>query len=146
MKEMKIDVNLKDSFLSNPDSVWLFDELGSGVIYKDLFDVPDHIKDKFHEEFEILNENFLGDSKETYYQGMSFTRVIRRKSDDTLFGFSYWEDISKHGTMFVESNESDFGLNFEVPDGFDWDTEYYPSVYVFAPVTPFTVTGYETIS
>ena len=97
------------------------------------------IREDFNELFEVVGK-FLGESRESYYQGLSFTAVIKRKSDGKLFGHTYWEDISKYGEAYYEANGDKFGL-----EDYDEDDEYFNGWIVFAPVKKFTVTGYESI-
>lgn len=68
-----------------------------------------------------------------FYQGLNMITVIRRKSDGKLFGFSWFDDISKHGESYMESN------------GYDFDIEHEGnySYFVFEPVKPYTITSYE---
>lgn len=79
---------------------------------------------EFAEEFEFFGK-FQGDPDEDYYQGLTFTAVIRDLRDGSLWGYSFWEDISKHGEAFVEPNydgEGDFAI--------------------WKPVTSFEIQGY----
>lgn len=86
---------------------------------------------KFTEEFELVTEGapFLGDPKEEWYQGVTFTALIRRKADGTLFGYNWWEPVAKHGEPYYEPNGDEFGLDY--------------GTWVFQKVTPFIITGYE---
>lgn len=94
-------------------------------------DFDQAVFDEFNDSFELVQEGapFLGDPKEEWYQGVTFTAVIRRKLDGVLFGYNWWEPVAKHGEPYYEANGGDFGL--------DYDT------WVFQKVTAFTVTGYE---
>lgn len=92
-------------------------------------DDPDRLA--FEAEFEVVGNRILADPDETWYQGVSFVAVIQRKRDGALFGYNYWEDISKHGEAFVE------------PNGYDYE-EVDDDMAVWLPVEPFTVTGYQT--
>jgi hypothetical protein len=83
----------------------------------------------FNEAYETLGNQFLGDPKETWYQGVTFTAVIRRKADGKLFGYQYWEAVAKHGEPYVEAN------GYEFDDAGDSD-------FVFLPVAAFPITGY----
>lgn len=80
--------------------------------------------DAFEAGFEPVKGRALGDPKESWYQGVTFTALIRRRSDGALFGFSYWEPVAKHGEPYYEPN----GDNNE---------------YIFYPVKAFHVDGYE---
>lgn len=99
--------------------------------YEDAFNAP--VLEKFLAEYELVLEGapYMGDPQEGWYQGVTFTSVIRRKSDGELFGYNWWEPISKHGEPYFEGNGDDFGLGYED--------------YVFLPVKPFTITGYEVL-
>lgn len=141
----KPDVTKKNSWEIVEGKVVLFDDLGSEIIYGVLeptsswSEVPQEIINSFFEKFEIVKGKFPGNPEEDYYQGMDFTRVIRDKDSGNLYGYTYWEDISKHGESFLESNGDEFGYDF------DWDDDYYPSVYVFLPVREFSVKGFEVV-
>lgn len=83
---------------------------------------------------------------EDSYQGLNMITVIKRKSDDKLFGYSWWDDISKHGSSYVESNGDEFGLECDTDaDGFDWDTDYI-SYYVWQPVEAYYITAYRNVT
>jgi len=123
------------TFKNEEDRVLLYDDLGADVIY-DLLDYPESDReevDKFLEEFEAVGVEFPGDPKESYYQGMNFTSVIKRKSDGRLFGYPYWKPIAKYDDYEVESNGDYHGFEDE-------------DVYVFLPVREFFVQGYEVVS
>lgn len=87
-------------------------------------DFDESVYEAFTAEFEFVTSRALGDPKEDWYQGVNFTAVIRRRSDDALFGYPYWEPVSKHGEPYYEPN----GDNDE---------------YMFYPVVAFNVPGYE---
>ena len=91
--------------------------------------------DEFDELFETVGK-FMSNPHESFYQGLDFMSVIRRKSDGNLFGFEYWEDISKHGEPYAEPNGEDFP-ELEENDDYGW--------YVFKPVESFTITGYKYV-
>lgn len=84
--------------------------------------------DKFLAEFEFLGERFPGNPAEDYYQGMNFTTVWKRKSDQKKFGFTYWESIAKYGEKYIEPQE--------------YDDENDEGIFVFKEVVPFVVQGY----
>lgn len=141
----KPDVTKKNSWEIVENKVVLFDDLGSEIIHDVLeptsswSEVPQEIINSFFEKFEVVKGKFPGNPEEDYYQGMDFTRVIRDKESGNLYGYTYWEDISKHGESFLEPNGDEFGYDF------DWDDDYYPSVYVFLPVREFSVKGFEVV-
>lgn len=84
---------------------------------------------EFDANYEVVGNEFLGNPKEDWYQGVDFTAVIRRKSDGKLFGYGWWTPVSKHGEPYFEPNGEEFGLG--------------PDEFVFLPIRPFIVTGYE---
>lgn len=141
----KADVTKKNTWEKVDDKVVLFDDLGSEIVYGILdttstwSDVPQDKIKSFFGSFDVLEDTFPGNPKEDYYQGVSFTRVIREKGTGDLYGYTYWEDISKHGEAFVEPNGGEHGYVYE------WGDDYYPEVYVFLPVREFYVKGYEVV-
>lgn len=66
------------------------------------------------------------------YQGSTLMRVIRRKSDGKLFGYSFWEGGGKYGETDIEHNGDDHGFESK----YDWedDVEEDEVWYVFLPV------------
>ena len=82
------DIINTDEFVALPWSDE--DETVAGVLYGETGGW--FIREDFNELFEVVGK-FLGESRESYYQGLSFTAVIKRKSDGKLFGHTYWEDI-----------------------------------------------------
>lgn len=64
------------------------------------------------------------------YQGSTLMRVIRRKADGKLFGFSYWEGGGKYGETMIEANGEDHGL----PSKYDESRATIAEWYVFLPV------------
>jgi hypothetical protein len=59
-------------------------------------------------------------------------RVIRRKSDDKLFGFAFWQGGGKYGEAHIEPNGSGHGF----PSKYDWEdgVDKNESWYVFRPI------------
>lgn len=79
-----------------------------------------------------------------FYQGLNMVTVIRRKSDGRLFGYSWWDDISKYGEAYIQSNGDEFGLECDTTvEGFDWDD--YVSYYVFEPVVESSIISYNFV-
>lgn len=140
MSQRVMDLALRNTVVDEGHRVVIYGELGETVINDVLYEF-DEGYGGFSEAFEIDSHDYLAD--EDKYQGLNLTRLIRRKSDGALFGFTYWKDISKHGESSIESNGEDHGIEWEITPGFNWDD--WISVYVFVPVEAFTITGYRTI-
>jgi len=80
-----------------------------------------------------------------FYQGLCMITVIRRESDNKLFGYSWWDDISKHGESYIEPNGDEFGLECDTSaDDFDWDNDYV-SCFVFEPVEEYSIKAYKKV-
>lgn len=96
----------------------------------------------FTENFEFLKwgsrDYFHTDGD--LYQGTTLMRVIRRKADGKLFGFSYWQGGGKYGEAFIEPNGDDHGYpgKYDWEEGIDEDQVWY----VFLPVKPATIPAY----
>lgn len=137
-------MSTENALVVEQDRVVIYDELARDIISDVAWSgTPNYAA--FEEQFEIISGTHMADPKESFYQGIAVMAIIKRKADDRLFGFEYWTPVSKHGEALIESNASENDLEFEVPDGFDWGGDYYPDIYVFLPVEPFTITGYKTI-
>lgn len=128
--------------VNEPERVILRGELATDVISDVAWsETPSY--EQFQELFEIVSGHHLGDPKENYYQGVTWTALIRRKSDGRLFGFAYWAPVAKHGETYYESNAEEHGIETEHDE--DYNT-IGGDVYVFAPVRRFTITGYEIVN
>lgn len=93
-------------------------------------------------EYEMVGQFLESDA---FYQGLCKITVIRRISDGKLFGYSWWDDISKHGQSYMESNGDEFGLECDTDvDDFDWDD--FVSYFVFEPVESYFITAYRHIT
>lgn len=80
-----------------------------------------------------------------FYQGLNKITVIKRVSDGKLFGYSWWEDNSKHGESFVDPNGDEFNLECDSgADDFDWDD--FISYYVFEPVEEYPIIAYRKLT
>lgn len=107
----------------------------------DLFEGPliDLNGDEFIQESKSLSDT-------DFYQGLNMVHVIRRVEDSRLFGLFYWDDISKYGSTYVESNGDEYGFAYDEEDtdteGISVLTEYY----VYEPVEPFEIVGYKAVS
>ena len=95
--------------------------------------------DRDGREYEMVGQ-FLSD--DDFYQGLNMVTVIKRKSDGKEFGYFWWNDISKHGDAYIESNGDEYGLiPDDFPDDFDWDNDFVYH-YVFVPVEKYTIPAY----
>lgn len=125
--------------------------LAETVIY-DGFGYPDSeeleaAEASFLEQFEVVGPRLMGDPREDFYQGVTFISVIRRKADGHLFGYEHWEPVAKHAEGDLTPNGDDQGFEVEwdtTPDRDGWWDEI-PSVFVWLPVEPFTITGYSIV-
>lgn len=91
-------------------------------------------------EYEMVDQTLENDD---FYQGLNKITVIRRKSDGKLFGYSWWDDISKHGQSYMESNGDEYGIECDTSaDDFDWDNDYV-SYWVFEPVVEASLVIYK---
>lgn len=141
-------MSTENQVVDKGDLVVIYDDLAGDVIHDMLgySGVSPTRVEAFKEAFEVVppkRGHWMADPDEDFYQGINVMAVIRRKADGKLFGFEYWTPIAKHAEVHIEANGDEHGLEFDVPDGFDWDNDYYPSAYVFQPVEPFTITGYK---
>lgn len=131
------------SFITNePDRIIFHnEELAEEVIHDIAWEQTPGIDD-FNELFEPFGGRDLLCS-EDYYQGLNKVCVIRRKSDGRLFGFEYFDDISKHGETWIEANGHDV---LGDPDDPEWyNDDNYEEPYVFLPVEPFEIQAYRVI-
>ena len=107
---------MNDYIVDQPDKIAFRDELGHDVAWGDLeygdattADIAD-----FKEAYELISEDFHTDGD--LYQGSTLMRVIRRRSDDKLFGFGFWQGGGKYGEANIEPNGDDHGF----PGKYDW--------------------------
>ena len=143
-------MSTQNTIIDDGNRVIIYEELASAVIF-DVMGYPDDEsmkagEDKFAKLFELVKPEqglFFANPKDSFYQGVEAMCVIQRRTDGALFGFQYWTPIAKNTDIDLEPNGDENGLEFDVPDGFDWDNDYYPKPYVFLPVEPFTITGYK---
>lgn len=133
------------------DRVVMLEQLAHAVIYGSLGENAETKEDEdaeneFSHHFDIvqsMQELFLADPTDDFYQGIKVMCVIKRKSDNRLFGFEYFTPIADDSEAYIEANGDEHGFDFEVPDDFDWDIDNVPQWYVFSPVKPFTLIGYQ---
>jgi len=121
------------------DRVILRGDLGEAVMLDITCSETDGI-DAFNELFELDSADYLGDPTDSFYQVITFTRIIRRRSDGKKFGYTYW---SSPGNDSMETTyEQDLeALGIEVEHDDDWNP-IGGLPYVFLPVEPFTRIGY----
>lgn len=133
--------NEKQAIISEPDRVILRGEWGGEVIYDVLWSDTENIAE-FEAAFEIVPGYHMADPNESFYQGIEFMALVRRKADGRLFGYPYWKPVAKHAEApDAEPNGDDHG--FESTWNADY-TEYVDGPYwVWLPVETFTITGYQ---
>lgn len=140
---LPIDPKTQNSFRIEDDRVIVFDDLGESVVLDEFSDIEDGIKANWDANFELVGDNFL-QPDEDFYQGLNFLTVIKRKSDGRLFGYERWEPVAKNAETYLDANGDQHGFeNWEIPDGFNWDDDYFPTVYVFLPVEPVMLPGFK---
>lgn len=96
--------------------------------------------DEFKAEYVIDSVDYLGDPAEEHYQGTTFTRLIRRKSDGKTFGASYWFNpgVDSIEGSAVEVDFKALGVTVDV-DGGERDP------VIFLPVQKFVRLGYQPL-
>lgn len=124
------------SIIDQPDRVAFRDDLGHDVAWGDLKygDADPEQIEAFNAAYELV-KNGSDDEFHTdgdLYQGTTLMRVIRRKSDGRLFGFSFWQGGGNYGEANIEPNGDDHGFpgKYDFQDGVDEDEVWY----VFRPV------------
>jgi|GEM_PF-3935048 len=134
--------------IDQPDKIAFLNELGHDVARGDVEwgDASDEQKAEFSEAYEIV-KNGYGEWFHTdgdLYQGSTLMRVIRRKADDRLFGFPYWEGGGKYGESLIEANGDEHGFpgKYDWEDGVDEDEVWY----VFLPVEYVPLPAYRLVS
>lgn len=130
----------------NPD--WpVFENTGEDEnVDEIILDVRNHdagpITDRAGREYDYVGKFLENDD---FYQGLNMITLIRRRSDNALFGYSWWDDISKHGESYIESNGDNYGLECDTSaDDFDWDTDYV-SYFVWEPVEEYPIKAYKKV-
>jgi len=127
--------------IDQPDKIAFRDELGHDIAWGDLeygdattADIAD-----FKKAYELLSEEFHTDGD--LYQGSTLMRVIRRKADGKLFGFSFWQGGGEYGEALVEHNGDDHGF----PSKYDWEdgVDKNELWYVFLPVELAPIPAYK---
>lgn len=112
--------------------------LGESVILDVLMGEPG--ADEFRELFDLDPEDYIGDPTDSFYQVITFTRIITRKSDGAKFGFSYTAAPGHdHMETSYEQDLEELGIELEYDGSYELIGEW---PYVFLPVEPFQRTGY----
>lgn len=124
---------MSDAIINEPDRVVLVGEWGLEIIYYVTYSGTENLAE-FLSEFEIVTGNFMADPGEDFYQGVLFMSLIRRLSDGKLFGYERWENVAKY-------NDADEAQPNGDEHGFESESE--TPYWVWLPVKPFTITGYE---
>ena len=132
---------MSEPIVNEPDRVIMNGEWAGEVIYDVTYSGTPHIEE-FEAEFEIVPGYHMADPAESFYQGVEFMALIRRRSDGRLFGYPYWKPVAKYAECDdVGPNGDDHDLE---PTWTDDTYEEYADgpFYVWLPVEPFTITGY----
>lgn len=129
------------AIINEPERVILVGEWVGDVIHDVMWSETEHI-DEFEAQFEIVSGHHLADPRESFYQGVEFMALIRRRSDGRLFGYPYWSPIAKHAEADeVEPNGDEHGFEATFNDDY---TEYVDGPFwVWLPVETFVITGYQ---
>lgn len=134
---------MSDFIIDAGDKIALRDELGHDVAWGDLDwgDATEDQKAEFQAAYELLDGEHHTDGD--LYQGTTLMRLIRRKADEKLFGFSFWQGGGKYGEALIESNGDDYGFpsKYDFQDGVDEDEHWY----VFRPVELAPLPAYKFI-
>jgi hypothetical protein len=132
---------MNDFIVDQPDKIAFRDELGHDVAWGDLeygdattADIAD-----FMEAYELLGGEFHTDGD--LYQGSTLMRVIRRRADEKLFGFAFWQGGGKYGEANIEPNGDDHGFpsKYDFQNGVDKDEVWY----VFRPIVSSPLPAYK---
>ena len=109
-----------DGITDHPDSIVMDSDTAESVIYAILYG-PE--LEEFNLEYQIITDRALNDPDERFHEGVAMVTVIKRLSDNKLFGYPWWQQASNHGEPYNESNTDE-------------------GDYAWYPVEEFTVTGY----
>ncbi|MDR6794841.1 hypothetical protein J2X12_002852 [Pseudarthrobacter oxydans] len=135
---------MSDYIVDEGDKVALRDELGHDVAWGDLQygDANAEQVAEFNEAYELLEDEYHTDGD--LYQGSTLMRVIRRKADDKLFGFAFWQGGGKYGEADIEPNGDDHGF----PSKYDWEdgVDKNEAWYVFRPIELAPLPAYKFIA
>lgn len=138
---MSEEVKATKTIINEPDRVVMEGEWATEIIYDCAGSFTDNY-DAFKADFEIVSGDYMADPKESFYQGVEFMALIRRKADGRLFGYQYWKPVAKYSeTDDVEPNGDDHGYEATFTD--DYEDYVTGPFYVWRPVETFTITGYQ---
>lgn len=98
------------AIVNEPDLVILPFELATVIIYS-LFEEGTEYDEEFNELFTVEEEDFLGDPDDQFYQVITFTRIIRRKSDGKMFGCVFTDSPGNDMEIQWEQSLYELGLN-----------------------------------
>ncbi|WP_332645066.1 hypothetical protein [Aeromicrobium sp.] len=130
-----------DALIIEPDRVIMRGEWATEIIFDVAYSETENIKE-FQSRFEIVKGDHLADPNESFYQGVEFMALIKRKSDERLFGYPYWRPIAKYADSDDPAdNGEENGIEYEWDD--ETDEIKGGAAWVWLPVEPFTVTGYK---
>lgn len=136
---------MSEHIIDQPDKIAFRNDIGCDVAWCDLEfgDASEEQRQSFHAAYEFVkngsDEAFRTDGD--LYQGSTLMRVIRRKADGKLFGFSFWEGGGKYGETNIDPNGDDHGFpcKYDFQDGVDEDEVWY----VFRPVELAPIPAYK---
>lgn len=130
------------AIINEPDRVVLVGEWGSEVIYDVTYSGTENISE-FLADFEIVSGDYMADPDEDFYQGVLFMSLIRRRSDDRLFGYPVWKMVAKYNDADeAQPNGDEHGFETEYEDD-SYEVISRGPFWVWLPVEPFVITGYQ---
>lgn len=139
MSNQQISKKTLNSIMNEENRVVIFDELGSDIVSGIEWSTTPNI-DEFNDLFRVLGA-FQISEKSYDSSGIELMQVIKRNSDQRLFGFSFYRSFRDNETIAF-SNGEDHGFEYEIPKSHNWGIDYLPNPYVFLPVQEFSITGY----
>lgn len=129
------------------DKVAFRDDLGSSVCWASIDDAYTEEAEANKAMFDAAYEYVKNGDDDWFhtdgdlYQGSTLMRVIRRKADGKLFGFTYWSGGGKYGEDMIEHNGDDHGF----PSKYDWEDGVAADElwYVFLPIEYAPIPAYK---
>lgn len=118
-------------------------ELGGDVVHDVAWSETPGI-DAFNEWFELDKTDYLGDPNDSFYQVITFTRIIKRRTDGRLFGYQYSKSPGNDG-MEGDDDQDLEALSERLGFDIEWTPDYDyvgGQPYVFLPVEKFERIGY----